>query len=809
MKKSYYTILLSLLPFIALSQQQRAYKIIGTIADSADQKVVPYATITAVKLPEKSIKKQLAAQADGTFDMPIDSAGEYLLTISALGYRTVSKNVLVEGGHYFNDLGIVPINTNSIELKPVTITAYKPLVKVESDKLVYSVESDLEAKTSNGLEVIKKVPTLVVRPDEKIQVNGSTNVKIYINGRTSSMATKNLGDFLQNTPASLIKSIEVISKPGAKFDAEGTGAIINIVMRKKPIGYSCSLSSSVSFSSSPYARNGLNFTTAFGRFGASINILNKSYYPEEIYDRNIYRENYGDDDQKYTNGVGKVHNRWVMLVPNIDISYDIDTLNLINLSLNSAYNRSKDRYSANVGIENTNNLLQHSYSYNSSYLDLEKELNGSISYQNISKKDKRKILTLSYQIDHLPMELRNEMDIDSIKDYKSAKQISRNNESWTEHTFQVDYTLPLCSKGEVETGSKYISREDRSSSHILDYQYSTNQFVENTGMNNDFSYKQGILAAYLTYSLKIDRLSFKLGLRAEDSKVSCVFTSANTTGFNNSVKELVPSTSISYQLTEGQNLGLSYTKKIKRPSVWHLNPYVDKSDPNNFHSGNPSIKAEHFHSLELSYGSFGQFGNFSISLDYMRSNDGIEQEIKQVDAGTILTTFDNIAKVQNWISSASLMLKIGKDIRLQLSSSVNYNDLENKNTTARGLGYDISSDIEYRIVNGLKFSVSGFYLQEAKSLQSKTSALYYTNFTLKKEFLQKRLIVSLLYSNAFWKHKNTSYEVFDDTFYQVTKEVRQGYLYGFRISYSFGKLENEIKKVVRVINNDDIKGKGK
>ncbi|MBN1252878.1 MAG: TonB-dependent receptor [Bacteroidales bacterium] len=807
MKILYLILLLNIFPFIALSQEDRTYNIVGIVADSIDKKGISFATIVIIRLPGKSIEKQMAVQADGKFDLLLKSTGEYALAVSSLGYKTVSENFTIKENHFFYDLGTIIINTNSIELNSINIIAEKPLVKIEADKLIYSVESDYEAKTLDGLEIMKKVPMLVVS-DNKIRVNGDGNVKIYINGKPSNIVTKNPIDFLQNLPASSIKIIEVITKPGAKYDAENSGAIINILMKKKAKGYTCSINNTASFIGGLYLRNGINFTSAVGKFAWSINMFNKSI-PDQLYNKSTYQENFFESDQKYTNWEGKVKHNWFYLPIIFDFSYEIDTLNLISVSLNSEYNKSKNRYDANVDIENNNNLLQNSYFYNSFYMNFEKEYFGNINYQKISKKDKRKILTLSYQIDYLPISLENEFSIDSVLNYQSTKQISKQNEIWTEHTFQIDYTFPLNNISNVETGAKYILREDQSFSHLFDYQFATNQFIENNGINDDFNYKQNILAAYLTYSLNIDKFSFKLDLRAEDSSVSSIFSFIDTLHLNHSATEFVPSSSISYQLTKSQNLGFYYTKKIKRPSVWHINPYVDKSDPNNYYSGNPNIKTEHYNKFGLNYGNFGKFGNFNLSLSYMKSNDGITREIIQQNAETVLTTFNNNIEVQKYIPSLSLMFKIGKKIRFRINSSADYNILENSidNTNSKDWGYEISSNFDYIIIKGLKFSMSGMYYQLAKTIETNSSALYWTEFTLKKEFSQSKLIVSLFYNNAFWKYKSMNYEKFDDTYYQNTKETRQGYSFGFKVSFKFGNAEDLMKNVEKGINNDDLKGR--
>ena len=220
-----------LLPFTALSQlrSEASIKIKGQIADSINFSSIPYATITIMKLPGNIVEKRVAADINGLFETSVKTSGNYLLIANSLGYNPVQKPFSVKDGQLQFDFGKLTLKQSSVELGEVQVVADKPLVKVEADKLSYNAESDPDTKSSNALDMLKKVPLITVDGEDNVQLKGSSNYKVFVNGKPSTMASNNTKDFLRNLPASSIKNIEVITSPGAKYDAEGVGGIINIV----------------------------------------------------------------------------------------------------------------------------------------------------------------------------------------------------------------------------------------------------------------------------------------------------------------------------------------------------------------------------------------------------------------------------------------------------------------------------------------------------------------------------------------------------------------------------------------------------
>lgn len=233
-------VLMMAVPLCAQSQNAADYTIKGQVVDSLSNETVPYATlsIALASAPQTAIKL-LACDDDGKFTATLKQPGKYVMSMQSLGKVPAVKHFTVSEGKKSLDLGKLFMNDDSQQLNEVTVVAQKPLVTVEVDKITYSLDDDPEAKTNNALEMFRKVPMITVDGEDKIQLKGSSNYKIYMNGKPSNLLSgENASDVLKSMPASSIKNIEVITDPGSKYDAEGVGGIINIITSKNAMqGY--------------------------------------------------------------------------------------------------------------------------------------------------------------------------------------------------------------------------------------------------------------------------------------------------------------------------------------------------------------------------------------------------------------------------------------------------------------------------------------------------------------------------------------------------------------------------------------------
>ena len=302
----------------------------GILVDSVSKETIPYATVSlsANDKPDIYIKR-LAAGLNGGFELRVNKPGDYILSFESVGMKRKSEKININTHVSTIDMGKINMSASQAQLSELTVSANKPLVKVDLDKIIYDTKSDPESQSNNVLEMLKKVPMVTVDGEDKIQVKGSSSFKVYINGKPSNMVTNNPSQVLKSIPASSVKNIEVITEPGAKYDAEGLGGIINIITERSLAGYTGTVRAGVD-SYGGY-NGGLYFSTKAGKFGITTN-LNYGNQQSPDNSSNSTRENFNSQTAKYVyqNSVG--NSAYQFGHGNIEASYEIDSLNLISLT---------------------------------------------------------------------------------------------------------------------------------------------------------------------------------------------------------------------------------------------------------------------------------------------------------------------------------------------------------------------------------------------------------------------------------------------------------------------------------------------
>ena len=778
----------------------------GLVADSVSGKGLSYATITLQG--EQGIVKRLASDAEGTFSFAVDSVGKYEIIIQSIGYETLKNELKVDGEHNKIDLGTIKINPGIEKIEEVAVVAQKPLVRTETDKLIYNTEADPESKTSNALEILRKVPLVTVDGEDNIQVKGTSNFKILLNGKSSSMLSQNPKDVLRSLPASSVKDIEVITNPSSKYEAEGTGGIINIITTKKQLDgfmgrFNVGTNSRGGYNSSIYA------TSKIKKFGFSIN-YGYNHFKQPKNESYSERENYLSEANRYTfsEGFSKFKGNSNMAMG--EASYEIDSLNLLSLSFwGYRGNFNSNGETLTEDFDTGNNLTRKFYNYARSKNEYG-SISGNIDYQRTFKKPD-KTFTVSYKLDNSPDNSDNENEIDAVLNYQSYLQRSTNDASGTEHTFQLDYYDPLTKIHQIESGIKYILRQNVSNSEILRYDDTTDEWVRDETKNNDLDYDQHVIGAYAGYVLKIKKFSFKTGLRAEGTINDGIFESVKDTAFTNKMFNLIPYVTLSQNLDKGQNLKLSYTQRLSRPGIWYLNPFINDTDPLNISYGNPNLDAEVSHTFDFAYGKFSNKFNINISLTSAFTNNTIESISTINPNGVKETTYQNIGKNQRYGSYLYGSLRIGQKLNLNGNFGLNYSILESnygRGLKNEGFSYNGSMSVRYNAwKNGTLSCYAGVYSPRI-TLQGESSLFYYNNFNISHEFFNKKLTASAYISDPFREKAKYKSTYKDTTFKQVSTNYNYNRQVGINISYRFGQMSSEIKKARRGINNEDVKSGG-
>ena len=566
------------------------------MGDSTTGKPLVYATLVLQNAKTKISVKNFLSREDGSFELTFTDSLDYLLVIAFTGYD--SKTLPVKRGQSA-DLGLISLNPSGKQMKEVTVVAVRPLIKRDLDGITYDVSADPETPVLSVLDMMRKVPLLSVDGSDNIKLKGKSNYKILINGKESALMAKNPSDVLRSMPATNIERIEVITTPPAKYDAEGLAGIINIITKKKiDEGYNIGLNGRLNTIWGPGIN--LNGTYKKGKFGFSgyLGYNVRHQQTNGVGGEQLFYSDHSSIVQQGSNTVG-AHNTY----GNVELSYELDSLNLLTGSLQF--------YSGNYS-QNTNqlsNALDSSKTLFQAYRLLSDASNGfggldaSLNYQLGFRKDKNRLLTLSYKYSYSPNTTNINNTVTDTFNFYLPNYLQFNHAGNKEQTIQVDYVHPFKNLS-LEAGAKTILRNNFSNFQTSNYNEVTKDYEINPSQTNDFNYDQDIYSIYNSYSAKWDKWSAKAGLRLEHTTVRANFVSTSST-VNQDYNNLIPSLSVQYNL-KSSSVSMGYTDRISRPGIYQLNPFVDATNPNFISTGNPNLQPEVNHSFELNYSIFSK-----------------------------------------------------------------------------------------------------------------------------------------------------------------------------------------------------------
>ena len=824
-----------LIPVWATAQNaaNSSFQIKGILLDSLTKEGEPYATIKIVKkeAPEHALK-MLVTDMKGHFQEKVPgNKGNFIMTISSVGRNSIVKNFSVKSGEKSVDFGTMYITDASNELGQVEIVAQKPLVKADIDKIEYNVQDDPDSKSNSVLEMLRKVPLVTVDGEDNIKVNGSSSFKVYVNGKPNNMMSNNPTEVLKSMPANSIKHIEVITNPSAKYDAEGVGGILNIVTVGGGLeGYTATFSGNVS---NRGAGGGVFGTIKSGKltFSARYN-YNYNNQPRSYSGGNRRTVGETDSSSSDLDYSGTSKGDGSSQSGSMEASYEIDTLRLVTMSFGLWGGKNKSDGTTNTlatfpGTANElYNYVSNSHSKSSWY-----SIDGGIDYQRLFPV-KERMLTFSYKINTRPQTSDSysgyEYDMDNVapdwQDFmkRMLDQHNDGSQSTTEHTLQADYTTPIGKMHTVETGVKYILRNNtaeddrfqRAAGQQTDYEFDEDH-------SSHYKHLNDILAAYAGYSLKVKKLSGRLGVRYEHTIQNVKYLLGKGDNFKKDFDDVVPSASIGWKLTDMSNLRLGYNMRIYRPGIWYLNPYLNDSNPTNITQGNPNLDSEKSHAFNLSYSNFTQKFNVNLSLRYSFTNNSIEQisemvpdtEIEGLKETTgkevLYSTYQNIGKTKNASLSGYINWNATSNTRIYANIYGNYSYMEGANGLKNdGWNLFAYGGAQQTLPHDWRISLNVFGQTPWVMLQGKGSSYFDYGLSVNKSFFDKRLTLSAFASNFFKKYMDNTNTLEGVGFTQESWSKYSRQRFGISVSYRIGELKASVKKAARSISNDDVKGGG-
>ncbi|MDB5019901.1 MAG: TonB-dependent receptor, partial [Pedobacter sp.] len=595
-------------------------RISATILDSITHKPVDYATTALVRLKDNKSINGGVTDEKGKIVLQNISPDQYKLTIGFIGFETKTILVRTTPEKPDNNVGVIYLRSMASNLAEVTITGQKALVETKIDKLVYNAEQDVTLAGGNAGDVMRKVPMLSVDIEGNVSLRGSSQVRVLINGKPSSTMANSVADALRMIPAEQIKSVEVITSPSAKYDAEGSGGIINIITKKKTAQ---GVNGSVNTSFGTRQNNGnFSLNSRQGRLGITSNIGVQYAIPQNTRIE-LLNENYLQQTSLAQNGFTRAKRYG----GNGGVGVDYDFNNYSSVSTNVKFNRFENGSNGSLDVLNTTPAGTSSYSRFTENTGIVHNVDWSADYRKTSKRDGEEF-TVSGQASFG----RNTNKFNTT--YVSAGTspdpvIGDNTGKNNEYTLQSDYTYPFSKVVILETGLKGIFRTIASK-------------YQNT--NQDFDYDQNVAAAYGVISFKLaKKTNLKAGLRAEYTNISGL--AGNSLDFKNDYYNLFPSAIISQTLSASTTLKLSYNRRMQRPSLFYLNPFLDESDPENQRRGNPALSPELTDVMELGYSTYIKGSVINASVFYRNTQDVIESVYTPAEK---LTSYFNVGTSRSY-----------------------------------------------------------------------------------------------------------------------------------------------------------------
>ena len=693
--------------------------------------------------------------------------------------------------------------TWSKELDGIEVKAQRQLIKQEIDRIGYDVQADEESKTQTVMDMLRKVPMVTVDGQDNILVKGNSSYKIYKNGHYDPSLSKNAKETFKSMPASMVKRIEVITDPGAREDAEGVDAILNIVMvdGSKMQGMTGVVSAAYTSLNHP------NFYTSFtGQMGKLLTSVEYGYggmssrETESINDTDRKYLNTGNRMLAHSNGTnpGAIH------YADINASYDIDSLNLLSASFGGYFYKLNVQGDGSTSMSNSSN--ETLYRFNNHYWMpgySHQSWDGRLDYEHKTRR-KGERFTLSYMLaltrQHTDQENTYSDVVNATFPYMGSLQTER--ESFTEHTFQADWLRPLGKGHQLEIGTKYIDRNNNS--------HNTQDFYGTSIVTDDeFKHTTRVIAAYADYIYNHEDWSARAGLRYEHSYMRGEYPDGKGESYDNHLGDWVPQATLKYQMTDAQSLKLNYTTSINRPGISYLNPAVVIS-PMTVQQGNPNLESSHSQRISLVYSYILPKLTFQFAPAYNFSSGGISS-VQTTKGDVRYTTYDNILRYRRFSVEQYVQWKPFDGTTLIINNNLRYEHNENPNLGYRTYGW---SDIGYiHLMQMLPWKLR-LYLSFNGKIGHSPSGIYYMQHSwynyyasLQRSFLKDdRLTVRLGTNSPFDKYMMSEAETVNGDYRDYQKSWNRARCFTLSLTWRFGSLKASVKKTEHSIDNDDVVG---
>ena len=773
-------LILLLLPGTVLFGQKGALRIVGTIQEAQSNAPIEFATVVVKSNSTEKILTGTTSGTNGMFEVATDST-DIFVEVSFIGYTAKALRDL-DTSQGKLDLGVISLTADDQLLDEITVVGEKSKMQFELDKRVFNVGKDISSTGMSALEVLNNVPSVTVSIEGDIRLRGSSAVQILIDGKPSIMADER-SNALGTITADMIEKVEVITNPSAKYEAEGTSGILNIVLKKEEKkGLNGSLSVNTGVPDNHSVGISLNRRTEkfnlFTQLGVGFRSLPRD---EETINR---------DNQSNTTvtSIGTSYRDETFYNIILGTDYHINRYNMLTLSGNFAYeveeqpsyydftsfqneNPPDTEWSRNEDTEATNPKWQFDLNYSKEFKDDEEHTLQVSFLGRFFGKDQSSQFTNTPTFGEIPF-----ADQQTDTEFQQA-----------DYTIKIDYTDPLSQKVTLETGLQYVLNDVGNDFEVRNWE--DGQWVTDPNLTNDFEFDQDVLGVYGTGAYEGKKWGAKLGMRIEATDLNTYLVNTDEANSQNYI-DLFPTFHTSYKLTEQFSMQAGYSRRIYRPRLWDLNPFFNIRNNFNIRQGNPNLMPEYTDSYEFTGIWNLEKASINASLYHRYTTDVIERvsfvednvnTTKPLNIGTNKSTgFEINAKYEpvKWLT-------INGDFNI--SGFVREGDLEGQSFDFEGDQWTSRLNTKFSLPMDIDLEVTGNFESAYITVQQEISQNSYADIGVRKKILKGKGVINMAVRDVFASRIFRA--TIDDPEYFLYTRSTRGRFFTVGLSYGFGKGE--------------------
>ncbi len=718
-------------------------KIIGTILEKGNGNPVEFATIQLFKTSGQTLVKGTVSDSKGSFTINDIPVGEYLLRYSFIGFENVEiPTVVVDSRHLKVDLGKLYISEANQKIDEVQVTGRKSTFINTIDRKTFNIGEDLMSKTGSLSDLLQNVPSLQVDIDGNVSLRGSENVTILINGKPSTMMNLNRAAALQQIPASSIDKIEVITNPSAKYKPDGTSGIINIVMKKnKGIGTSGNIIVNAGNNNRYNGNATINYNP--GKLGLFANLGARKDDRQRINSITTQTFFNGAETSDIHNH-SESHARPNNYIGTLGGEFKIDDKNRTGLSGNYNY-RFQKQDDVSVYTNDSSSIRTEDFNRNRHLPELETDLEFTSFFQHNFGKEGHEVnlnYTRSFTKEYEDNYYTNIYRLPIVQTfYDNMFYHHRNNMS----QFLAEYSNPFSENSKLEAGYELDYIHNDMDLHRDTTAMNQTIFAMDHSRSSRFIRSENTNVLYITYERDLGKFGFLIGMRGEHTNSTANLVSKNME-ISNNYNRLYPSLHTSYKINNTHELQINYSHRIRRPEDEQLNPFPEYQDLRNVRAGNPYLKPEDIHSIELGYQIKKNVTTF-LSTAYCRFNYNGITSITKISGDTLISTLHNLSKSTSAGLELIFSTSLGKLAIINLSSNTFYNKID-----ASALGYSnnkanvsmmANANVGFNLTKSTVWQFTSSYTGEQLTPQGKRLPSFVLNSGFKQEVFKKKAALIL------------------------------------------------------------------